>query len=38
MYALAYNQARVFGRLLAGTVLENASIETIRSRLLKIGA
>jgi hypothetical protein len=38
MYALAYNLTRGLGRLLAGTVLENASIETIRSRLLKIGA
>lgn len=38
MYALAYNQTRVFGGLLAGTALENASVETIRSRLLKLGA
>ena len=38
MYALTYNLMRVFGRLLGGTALENASIETIRSRLLKIGA
>jgi len=38
MYALTYNLMRVFGTLLGGTPLENASIETIRSRLLKIGA
>jgi len=38
MDALAYNLARLFGTLLGGTPLENASIETIRSRLLKIGA
>ena len=38
MYALTYNLVRVFGTLLGGTPLENASIETIRSRLLKVGA
>ena len=37
-FALAYNLMRVFGSKLAGTVLEGASIETIRSRLLKMGA
>ena len=37
-FALAYNLLRVYGSKLAGTVLEGASIETIRTRLLKIGA
>ena len=37
-YALAYNLMRVFGSKLVGTVLEGASIETIRTRLLKVGA
>ena len=37
-FALAYNLLRVFGSKLCGTVLEGASIETIRTRLLKIGA
>ena len=36
--ALAYNLMRVFRGALVGTELEAASIETIRSRLLKIGA
>jgi len=37
-FALAYNLVRVYGSKLAGTVLEGASIETIRTRLLKVGA
>lgn len=37
-FALAYNLMRVFGSKLAGTVLEGATIETIRTRLLKVGA
>ena len=36
--AVAYNLLRVFRGALAGTELETASIETIRSRLIKIGA
>ncbi len=36
--ALGYNLMRVFRGALVGTELEGASIETIRSRLLKIGA
>lgn len=36
--SVAYNLMRVFRGALAGTELEAASIETIRSRLLKIGA
>jgi hypothetical protein len=37
-FALAYNLLRVFGGALRGTALEGASAETIRSRVLKIGA
>jgi len=37
-FALAYNLLRVFGSKLCGTTLEGASIETIRTRLLKVGA
>jgi len=37
-FALAYNLMRVFGSKLCGTVLEGATIETIRTRLLKMGA
>ncbi len=37
-FALAYNLLRVYGSKLCGTVLEGASIETIRTRLLKVGA
>jgi hypothetical protein len=37
-FALAYNLLRLFGSKLCGTVLEGASIETIRTRLLKVGA
>ncbi len=37
-FALAYNLMRVYGSKLCGTVLEGASIETIRTRLLKVGA
>lgn len=37
-FALAYNLARVFGMNLEGTPLEGASLETIRTRLVKIGA
>ena len=37
-FALAYNLLRVFALNLKGTPLEGASVETIRSRLLKIGA
>ncbi|MFO7955862.1 MAG: IS1380 family transposase [Candidatus Brocadiia bacterium] len=36
--AVAYNLLRVFREALAGTALEGASVETIRSRLLKVGA
>lgn len=36
--AVAYNLFRVFRGALAGTELATASIETIRSRLIKIGA
>jgi hypothetical protein len=37
-FALAYNLMRVLGSKLCGTVLEGATIETIRTRLLKVGA
>jgi len=37
-FALAYNLLRLFGSKLSGTILEGASIETIRTRFLKIGA
>jgi len=37
-FALAYNLMRLFGSKLCGTVLEGASTETIRTRLLKVGA
>jgi len=37
-FALAYNLLRVFALNLKGTVLEGASVETIRTRLLKVGA
>ena len=37
-FALAYNLLRVFALSLKGTVLEGASAETIRTRLLKVGA
>jgi hypothetical protein len=36
--ALAYNLLAAFRKLLAGTELESASVETIRTRLVKIGA
>ncbi len=36
--ACAYNLLRAFREALAGTVFEHASIETIRTRLIKIGA
>jgi hypothetical protein len=36
--ALAYNLVAAYRQLLAGTELESASVETIRTRLLKIGA
>ena len=36
--ACAYNLLRAFRGTLAGTALEHASIETIRTRLIKIGA
>ena len=36
--AVAYNLMRVYRDMLAGTELEHASAETIRSRLIKIGA
>jgi hypothetical protein len=36
--AVAYNLMRAFRDMLAGTELETASVETIRSRLIKIGA
>ena len=38
MFALAYNLLRVYRTNLVDTVLEDASIQTIRSRLLKVGA
>jgi len=38
MTALAYNLLVAYRRQLAGTELASASVETIRSRLLKIGA
>jgi len=38
MAALAYNLLRTFRVTLARTELENASIQTIRARLIKIGA
>ena len=37
-FALAYNLVRVFAMNLRGTPLEGASVETIRTRLLKVGA
>jgi hypothetical protein len=37
-FAFAYNLLRVFGSKLSGTILESASMETIRTRLLKVGA
>ena len=37
-FALAYNLLRVFAVNLKGTPLEGASVETIRTRLLKVGA
>jgi hypothetical protein len=37
-FAFAYNLLRVFGSKLCDTVLQGASIETIRTRLLKVGA
>lgn len=37
-FALAYNLLRVLGSHLADTVLAGASIQTIRTRLLKVGA
>jgi len=37
-FALAYNLVRVLAVQLKGTALEGASVETIRTRLLKIGA
>jgi len=36
--ALAYNLLAAFRKLLAGTELASASVETIRTRLIKIGA
>jgi hypothetical protein len=36
--AVAYNLMRAYRDMLAGTQLETASIETIRSRLIKIGS
>jgi hypothetical protein len=36
--AVAYNLMRTYRAMLAGTELETASVETIRSRLIKIGA
>lgn len=38
MFALAHNLLRAFRAKLRGTALEGASVETIRSRLLKVGA
>ena len=37
-FALAYNLTRAFGMHLEGTRLQGASAETIRTRLVKIGA
>ena len=37
-FALAYNLVRVFAMNLEGTQLEGATVETIRTRLVKIGA
>jgi len=37
-FALACNLMRVLGSKLRETVLEGATIETIRTRLLKVGA
>jgi len=37
-FAFAYNLLRVFGSKLCDTVVQGASIETIRTRLLKVGA
>jgi hypothetical protein len=37
-FAFAYNLLRVFGSKLCDTILQGASIETIRTRLLKVGA
>jgi len=36
--AVAYNLMRMYRDMLAGTELETASVETIRTRLIKIGA
>jgi len=36
--AVGYNLLRAYRQMLAGTVLETASVETIRSRLIKIAA
>jgi len=36
--AFAYNLLRTYRQMLAGTELEHASVQTIRSRLIKIGA
>jgi hypothetical protein len=36
--AVAHNLMRAYRQMLAGTELETASVETIRSRLIKIGA
>jgi hypothetical protein len=36
--AVAHNLMRVYRQMLAGTPLEAASVETIRSRLIKVGA
>jgi len=38
LVACAYNLLRAFRATLAGTALEHASIDTIRTRLIKIGA
>jgi len=38
MMAFAYNLLRVYGSQLADTVLEGAGADTIRTRLLKVGA
>lgn len=38
MCALAYNLLKILGTKLADTVLAGASVETIRSCLLKVGA
>jgi len=37
-FAFAYNLLRVLGSKLSGTILQGASAETIRTRLLKVGA